>query len=358
MIGTGKSYFRKISVLRILLFLLFVAISVQLTSCNIKLMEYEQPHFYQMEYYDIIISRIPFNDSIGVTYGMDLDTMKLRYITDKGIVMSKTYYNTFIAARLSTFHFSEAYIMDFNGNVLKQIPQANYYPVHYSYSRNHRKYLFTTDEGNYLIVGDVFNTNTVQISDMIRGTEYLAEFSAYSDKIAFVEKDFNFQSALYVTDTAGNNRVKVISLISPGSDDMLSWSPDNKSIVYSDLNLSSIANICRVNCDGSGFVNLTNSTLNQRKPSFSQNGMRIAFEEYSVSGIPDIIVIDRDGNQRVNITNSADEHDRRPSWSQSGRYLLYFTSSVNSSVRKLCIYEYDTHKKIYIDSVSTASWLW
>ena len=353
----GKSYLRKVSDNIFSAILLITLLSVLFSSCNIKLMEYEQPH-YSIEFYQIIISKIPFNDSTAKTYGMDMDSMKLRYITDKGIVMSKAYYSSFIAAKQNSSHFSEAYIVNYTGNnIIKQIIQTNYFPVYYSYSRNQSRYLFTTDEGNYLIVGNPYTMNTIQISDQMRGTEHLAEFSTYCDKIAFVEKDSNYQSVLYIIDTAGNNKEKVISLNGASNEDMLSWYADNMTIAYSDLNSASISNICKVKCDGTGFVNLTNSSLNQRKPSYSGDNIHIAFEEYSSSGIPDIIVIDRDGSQRINITNSPDEYDRLPSWSQTGKYLLFFTSSVNSSVKKLCIYEYQTHKKIYIDSVSTASWI-
>ncbi|MBI5403641.1 MAG: hypothetical protein HY959_09570 [Ignavibacteriae bacterium] len=356
MIKISGSHFGKITVIRLFIFL-FGLLSIQFSSCNIKLMEYEQPH-YSIEFYDLIISKVPFNDSIGKTYGMDLDSMKLRYITDKGIVMSKAYYSSFIAAKLSIFHFSEAYIVNYSGSgSIKQIIQTNYYPVYYSITRYGGKFLFTTDEGNYLILGNVNTMSTIQISDQMRGTEHLAEFSTYNDKIAFVEKDLNYQSVLYIIDTAGNNKKKVISLNGASNEDMLSWYSDNMTIAYSDLNSSSISNICKVKCDGTGFVNLTNSSLNQRKPSYSGDGINIAFEEYSSSGIPDIIVIDRDGNQRVNITNSPDEYDRRPSWSQTGKYLLFFTSSINSTVSKLCIYEFQTHNKVYIDSVTTASWV-
>jgi hypothetical protein len=307
---------------------------------------------------DIIVTKFKLNDTIMRIYGIKLSDMKLRYITNIGFCFSKCYVGKIILANFSQYCLSPAYIFNLKTGSYSLIPVSNYYPYYYALSPDASKVLFTTDAGNYLIVLNVDGTGMREISQDIRGTETLAEFSRDGSKIAFIEKNQNYKSVIYTIDTSGNNKNVVLDIEEPDNSDRLSWSPDNKTIVFSNKNSSFKYNICKVNINGTGYTNLTNSNNHQLRPEFSPDGLYIVFEDLGSTGIKDIIVMNPDGSNQVNITNTASVNEFFSSWSPDGKKILYSKSLEYGGLNNCYIYDINTKSTIVIDSVLNALWVY
>lgn len=306
---------------------------------------------------DIIITKSSVNDSANKIYGLNLSSMKLRYLTNIGLNLTKCYSGKILLGKIGgAFYYSSAYVFDILSGAYTTIPRGNYYPCYFSLSPDAKKILFTCDVENLLVIANADGTGIRELSKDIRGTEYLAEFSRDGRQIAFVEKNQSYQSAIYVIDTSGNNKTFVINIESPSSGDTFDWSPDNKTIVFSNKNSSAKENICKVNTDGTGYINLTNSNFNQVRPEFSPDGQYIAFEELGSSGITDIMYMKADGSGIVNISNTASEHESQPSWSPDGKKILYCKPLLYGGINNYYVYDINTQSSVKIDSVFNANW--
>lgn len=308
-------------------------------------------------YDDIIITKVSSNDTILNVYGLNLTSMKYRFMTNIGLGLSKCYSNKILLGKIGgAFYYSNAYVFDILSGAYTTIPRGNYYPFYYSISPDARKILFTTDADNYLVLSNPDGTWMKELSKDIRGTENLAEFSKDSKWIAFVEKDQNYQSAIYIIDTSGSTKMKVIDINEPLSGDTFDWSPDNKTIVFSNKNSSSKENICKVNTDGTGYVNLTNSNFHQRYPQFSPDGQYIAFTELASSGITDVIYMRMDGTAIINITNTPNQHESSPTWSPDSKKILYRKAPSMGGYGNFYVYDIATTNSVVIDSVFNVDW--
>jgi TolB protein len=116
------------------------------------------------------------------------------------------------------------------------------------------------------------------------------------------------------------------------------WSPDGSTIIFErdyvgDLG---IAQIFRINADGSGLTLLTECTgdcLGNAFPSYSPDGRRIAFIRWIGPVRPDenatsggIWVMNADGSNPVQLTQSrlpTTTEDSHPRWSPDGRNLVF-----------------------------------
>src|SRR5687768_8238890 len=77
--------------------------------------------------------------------------------------------------------------------------------------------------------------------------------------------------------------------------------------------------ICTMNPDGTGQVNLTNNPATEQNPTWSPDGTRIAFDS-GPQGAERIVVINADGTGRVQV-GSPPHYARYPSWSADGTRL-------------------------------------
>ena len=111
-----------------------------------------------------------------------------------------------------------------------------------------------------------------------------------------------------------------------------SWSPDGARIACTTGQYGS-RDICVMDVDGSGVVNLTQHSEEDYSPAWSPDGTRIAFTS-NRDGNPQIYVMDPDGGDLVSLTQHPDDgYD--PTWSPDGSRIAFVSDR-------------DTNQEIYV----------
>ena len=120
----------------------------------------------------------------------------------------------------------------------------------------------------------------------------------------------------------------------------LAWSPDGARIAYRCMGPSNW-NICVVNADGTGAMNLTagracgGSLCGESQPQWSPDGTRIVFQgdgyDEPTTLPSDIFVVSADGTGMVNLTNTPDDSEWLPLWSPDGGRIAFVTSEPDAS---------------------------
>ena len=108
------------------------------------------------------------------------------------------------------------------------------------------------------------------------------------------------------------------------------WSPDGQQIVFTshpvtdDPNFTNQAEIFLMNPDGTGLLQLTSNTEEERGPAWAPDGSRIAFACRIGGGLFDfeICVMDADGTGLMQLTDNS-VFDGYPSFSPDGRQILF-----------------------------------
>jgi hypothetical protein len=98
-----------------------------------------------------------------------------------------------------------------------------------------------------------------------------------------------------------------------------SVSPDGQKIAFVRLPIGSMGhgNICVINFDGSGFVQLTSTSVDD-EPTWSPDGTKIAFQR----GDPaQLMIMNADGSSVVAITSTG--NNTQPTWSPSGTQIAF-----------------------------------
>jgi TolB protein len=158
----------------------------------------------------------------------------------------------------------------------------------------------------------------------------------------------------FMSDRAGNNNIWIIRPDGtglrqitdlPGISEYPSWSPDSSRIVFTCTFGRRIAGgagdfeICIVNADGTGLIQLTDEPGESTQPAWGPDGRTIAFESnrdgwptlpdftplgYDPGdfGDDEIYIMQVDGSGQVNLTNNPREGDSFPAWSRDGRLIF------------------------------------
>ncbi len=94
-----------------------------------------------------------------------------------------------------------------------------------------------------------------------------------------------------------------------------SWSPDGTMIAFMCGHISS-ADICVVNDDGSGLVNVTNSARGDWSPSWSPDGTRIIWAPVTEprTGYADLFRMKADGTATTRLTHTPRIDEYEPEW--------------------------------------------
>ena len=115
--------------------------------------------------------------------------------------------------------------------------------------------------------------------------------------------------------------------LSPGRDEVGSWSPDGSKIVFFS-NRDGNEEIYVMGSNGRKQVNLTNHPALDAAPTWSPDGTQIAFHSNREGGQDDIYVMNPDGSNVVNLTRLHPWEDRAPAWSPDGRWIAYHAFQV------------------------------
>ncbi len=146
--------------------------------------------------------------------------------------------------------------------------------------------------------------------------------------IAFTREEAGRNTEIYVMNADGSGQRKILS--HPEADYSPAWSPDGTRILFTRENLAlSMANqrgeadVYVMNADGTGQVNLTNSSARyQLTPSaWSPDGAMIAFGT-DRDGNSEIYVMNADGTGLTNLTENA-ANDNYPAWSPDGAHIAF-----------------------------------
>jgi Tol biopolymer transport system component len=115
---------------------------------------------------------------------------------------------------------------------------------------------------------------------------------------------------LITLDPDGGNVVRLANGISYDPD----WSPDGTRIAYMCRRLTH-ADVCVVNADGTGRVDLTGSHAVDWSPSWSPSGTQIIWAtSKGISGFGDLRVMGDDGTGQIRVTDTRKVDEYEPDW--------------------------------------------
>jgi TolB protein len=104
------------------------------------------------------------------------------------------------------------------------------------------------------------------------------------------------------------------------------WSPDGKQLVFHSSR-GGPYEIWKMNADGSGAVNLTNSDKLEDEPAWSPDGRKIAFVVNTGENTSDIWVMDTDGSHWEQLTHGENQGNYSPSWSPDSSQIVYISGN-------------------------------
>ena len=109
--------------------------------------------------------------------------------------------------------------------------------------------------------------------------------------------------------------------------------PDGTQIAFQSMRDGVNYQVCVMNADGSGQVNISNSAANDTQPLWSPDGTKIAFaSDRDHAGFSIIYVMNANGSNQMRLTSSGSGfRDEQPAWSPDGMKLA-FTSTRDSVV--------------------------
>jgi len=117
-------------------------------------------------------------------------------------------------------------------------------------------------------------------------------------------------------------------------DNFSCWSPDSSRMLIASHNNNFLGprDICWVNADGTGLVNLTNNPVDDWLPRLSPDGRKIVFNRYDGNNT-DMYIMDADGSHETRLTNlDSLPNDNYPMiWSPDGRDILIGSDSWHNS---------------------------
>ncbi len=165
--------------------------------------------------------------------------------------------------------------------------------------------------------GQAALTNTGPI---VVSTHHEPAWSPDGTKIAYRYDSFFANDDIVVVNADGSGGVNVTN--TAGIDEFEpTWSPDGTKIAYRRGN-----SIWTMNADGTGQAALTNTGLivasTHHEPAWSPDGTKIAYRNnptFPLTGTDDIYVVNADGSGGVNVTNTTGIDEFEPTWQPLNR---------------------------------------
>ncbi len=183
-------------------------------------------------------------------------------------------------------------------------------------------------------------------------------------KIAFTSRTpasgDDYLTEIYIMSADGTGMTKLINI--PGHHFDPTWSPYGTRIAFSsDLHnpgLDTPNDIYVVNTGGSESpINLTNSPdIHNSKPSWSPDGRKIAFVSW-IDDDAEIFVMNADGSGQINLTNST-YSDFAPSWSPDSQKVVFYRrlGSDNNWSRQILVMNADGSGQMQLTNNSGQNW--
>ncbi|MDE2663035.1 MAG: hypothetical protein OXI39_08535 [Gemmatimonadota bacterium] len=156
-------------------------------------------------------------------------------------------------------------------------------------------------------------------------------------RIAF-QSDRDGNEEIYVMNADGSSQTNLTS--DPALDSNPAWSPDGTRIAFSsdrapeDFLEPNYPDVYVMNADGSGPIQLTDTSLIDEAAAWSPDGSKIAFHQWAPTAgllqviVPaDIHVMNADGSGQMNLTRGRvefrDPFDEHPAWSPDGTWIAF-----------------------------------
>jgi len=167
----------------------------------------------------------------------------------------------------------EVYVMNADGSAIKRLTDNTYMDHQATWSPDGRQIAFISGRdhvgtsGNDLYVMNVDGTNVTRVTEQPGGL-LLPSWDPHSRRIAFSLDDDGPNAGIYFVslDSQGQTRVTTHTL---SLDNGPSWSPDGTKLAYS-CEVGGPLQVCVVNADGTGRVQLTTGTRSHSEVRWSR----------------------------------------------------------------------------------------
>lgn len=239
----------------------------------------------------------------------------------------------------------EVFVLDLDSNELSQITWNEHNDIEPSWSPSGDQIIFSSNAlNNY----DIHKMNS-DGTNLVALTSHPANdtdpsWSRITGQIAFVSKrDGNRYSDIYVMNPDGTDQTNLTS--NPNSDDTdPSWSPTNATLAFTsyreNINFGAEVYILNTNTTQSIPVAITNSPYNDRRPSWSADGMRLLFET-DRNGHWDLYSISLQDSTITNLTPNSNADQQMGTWSADGQQIAYISVQPGSSETQIYIQNID-----------------
>jgi len=250
---------------------------------------------------------------------------------------------------------NSGYSLFFDGSALENGSENTIYI--YSFSTSGTYNLGLTDiiiegereeSGSIISVEAALNDQSIQVSGWAINKAFVLE-----GQVRNTEIEYSIKKIIYTADQNGNEELCSINLDGsgllqltdhPGKDNYPSVSPDGKKIAYtSDIN--GTWQIMVMNWDGTGKVQLTNNPWRSGYPTWSFDGRFIYFEGYP-DGDWEIYRIDSDGSSLKRLTFNPGIDDWHPDAHPFQYKVIYESGSVGNEDLYIMDYNGENNTKI------------
>lgn len=281
---------------------------------------------------DILARRYPFVSKLGQP------ARELAHYAGNDIVKTLTGEDGIFRTRILMscgLRTKEIFLMDFDGQNVKQITHDRNFALSPSWSPDGRKMLFTsyrTAGGKGPLNPNLYSYDLVANQrKLLSGAKGLNTGGAYHPKEQKIAYTFSVKARpeIYILDLLTNTRKPITSTqffsVEP------SWSPDGNRLTYSSSQTGH-PHIFVANADGSSPKRLTFAGVYNSSPNWSPRGDKIVFSgQENTANNFNVFTIDPAGSNLLRLTDGSHSSEN-PVFSPDGRYIA-FSSNQDGNYR-------------------------